>query len=175
METSLRSKVFGLLFTGTSGVCFACASLFVKLCGDVPISLIILVRSLLQIITSLILNLTWWRQALNPKGKMTMLVGFGVLGFLAVYGIYLSFQSISLGEATVIISTCPVFVAIMERVLFKVSVPVSTMISGLVCSTGVVILTHSAMGEDRHPVLGLGFVVVTLATIAQAATFILVR
>ena len=169
--------MFGLLFTGTSGVCFACASLFVKLCGDVPISLIILVRSLLQIITSLILNLTSWRQPLNPKGKMKMLVGFGVLGFLAVYGIYLSFQSISLGEATVIISTCPVFVAIMERVLFKVSVPVSTMISGLVCSTGVVILTvtHSAMGEDRHPVLGLGFVVVTLATIAQAATFILVR
>ena len=174
----MKSKVLGLLFTGTSGACFACASLFVKLCGDVPISLIILVRSLLQIFSCLVLNQVSWRQTLNPKGKLTMLFGFGLLGFVTVYGVYLSFQTISLGEATVIISTCPIFVAVMERVFLGVPVPVPTTVSGLVCSAGVILLTHSGVGAGetvRHGVYGVGFAVVTLATVTQAATFILVR
>ena len=174
----MKSKVLGLLFTGTSGACFACASLFVKLCGDVPISLIILVRSLLQIFSCLVLNFVSWRQTLNPKGKLTMLFGFGLLGFVTVYGVYLSFQTISLGEATVIISTCPIFVAVMERVFLGVPVPVPTTVSGLVCSAGVILLTRSAVGAGepvRHGVYGVGFAVVTLATVTQAATFILVR
>lgn len=175
----LHSKIMGLVFTGTSGVCFACASLFVKLCGDIPISLIILTRSLLQITASLLLNRIFWKQPLYPKGKIRELVCFGVLGFLTVYGIYFAFQEISLGEATVILSTTPLFVAGMERVFLRVPLPGPTILSGVVCSVGVVLLSHSNVSAVREGVLMhrylAGFGVVTLATITQAATFIIVR
>ena len=106
-----------------------------------------------------------------------MLGGFGVLGFVTVYGIYISFRTISLGEATVIISTTPIFVALMERLMLGVPVPVTTTICGLVCSAGVVILTHSGLDTvtAKHDMYVVGFAIVTLATVTQAATFILVR
>ena len=50
MSPELRSKIIGLLFTAGSGASFAFASLFVKLCGDIPVPFLILVRAIVQVI-----------------------------------------------------------------------------------------------------------------------------
>lgn len=176
IRESLRSTLLGLFFTGLSGVCFACASLFVKLSGDVPICLIILARSVLQVVSTFTLNRCIWKQSLKPEGKILKLLLFGLLSFITIYGIYISFQRISLGEATVIISTCPIFVSLLDRTIFKTPVSYKTVAGGVTCIVGVVILCHSdsvVTGHDLQRMVGYGIVI--LATISQAGTFILVR
>ena len=145
----MYSKIVGLVFTGISGVCFALASLSVKMSGTIPLSLVILVRSVVQTSASLILNWVCWHENLLPRHKILPLLGFGVLSFLSIYGIYSSFQAIPLGAATVVISTCPVFVAVLERILLKTPVSCVTVVSGVMCSIGVLLLTHSGV-RDIH-------------------------
>ena len=179
MEQRLYSNILGLVFTGLSGICFALASFSVKMSDEIPLSLVILVRSVVQMTSSFVINLCYYRENLRPKDKISSLLGFGALSFLSIYGIYFSFQVLPLGEATVVISTCPVFVALLERLLFKTPLSKIILVSGVMCSVGVVLLTHSGVQEDRSGVGSrltlLGYCVVTVATVTTAATFIMVR
>ena len=45
----------------------------------------------------------------------------------------------------------------------------------MVCCLGVSMMTHSGAGHSEGGVLLAGYLIVTMATIAQAATFIIVR
>ena len=172
-----QNTLIGFAFAALTGLCFASASLFIKLCSDIPISLIILVRSLAQIISSLILNMVVYKQKLNPEGKTITLCVFAFICFIITYAIYLAFQfkAISLGEIIVILSTCPIFVAIIERVVFKTSIPAIITISGAVCTIGAFLLSYSNIDAMGGYIYAVGFGAVILATIAQAGTFIMIR
>ena len=172
-----QNTLIGFSFAALTGLCFASASLFIKLCSDIPISMIILVRSLAQIISSLILNRVLYREKINPQGKTITLCVFAIICFFITYGIYLAFQykAISLGEIIVILSTCPIFVAIIERIIFKTPIPIVTTVSGAVCTVGAFLLSFANMEALGGYFYAAGFSVVILATIAQAGTFIMIR
>ena len=172
-----HNRVIGFTFAVLTGICFASKGLFVKLCGDIPLSLIIVARSLIQIITSFIFNQFIWKEKLNPKGKTAYLCLFGVLCFFVTYGNYMAFQykPISLGEIIIILSTCPIFVALIERIVMKIPISTSIVLSGIVCTVGAFLLSYSnikVVGGDMF-VNGLGAVI--LVTIAQAVKYIMIR
>ena len=172
-----HNRLIGFIFAALTGLCFASKGLFVKMCSDIPISLIIVARSLVQVITSLFFNRLIWREKLNPPGKTVNLCVFAIICFFITYGIYLTFQlkTISLGEIIIILSTCPIFVAMIERALLKVPIPTATILSGLVCTVGATLLSYSNIRSVGGHMFAIGLGVVLLSTVAQAGTFIMIR
>ena len=133
----------GLILTTASGVLFAIASLFVKLSNTtVPAFEIVFFRLIIQ--TLLVLPAAIWAQAdlLGEKKHRPYLVCFGAVNFASISCIYGSFTKLPLGDATVCISTTPIFTALLAYVFLKESWHVFDAAATFICLGGVVLITR---------------------------------
>ena len=132
----------GLILTTASGVLFAIASLFVKLSNtSIPAFEIVFFRLVIQ--TVLVVPGAIWARAdlLGEREHRPFLVCFGAVNFASVSCIYGSFTKLPLGDATVCISTTPIFTALVAYVFLKESWHIFDAIATFVCLGGVVLLT----------------------------------
>ena len=133
----------GLFLTTASGVLFAIASLFVKLSNtSIPAFEIVFFRLVVQIL--LVLPAAVWAKAdlLGEKKQRPYLVCFGAVNFASISCIYVSFTKLPLGDATVCISTTPIFTALLAYVFLKESWHFFDAVATFVCITGVVLITR---------------------------------
>ena len=133
----------GLLLTTASGVLFAIASLFVKLSNTtIPAFEIVFFRLVIQ--TLLVLPASVWAKAdlLGERKQRPFLVCFGAVNFASVSCIYVSFTKLPLGDATVCISTTPIFTALLAYVFLKESWHLFDAAATFVCTGGVVLITR---------------------------------
>lgn len=138
----LRAGV-GLALTATSGVLFALASLFVKLSNtDIPAFEIIFVRLVIQ--TVLVQPPAIYARV-NIFGERKMrpyLVLFGAVNFASISAIYGAFTMLPLGDATVIISTTPIFTALFAYFFLKETWSKIEATGTFVCLTGIVLIAR---------------------------------
>ena len=133
----------GLILTTASGILFAIASLFVKLSNTtIPAFEIVFFRLIIQIL--LVLPAAVWAQAdlLGEKKHRPYLVCFGVVNFASISCIYGSFTKLPLGDATVCISTTPIFTALLAYVFLKESWHIFDAAATFTCLGGVVLITR---------------------------------
>ena len=172
----LKNKIIGRTLAFVSGVCIGVGSLFVKLCGHghIPVSLILLVKSLFAISSSICTNCILWKEFLFPEGHILFLSGIGTLTFVNMYSINYSIQTISLGEVTVIIATSPLLVALFERVWYKTTLPITTMMFSVMCCVGVGLMTVNDFSFQQKTNV-LGIVALVIAAVSQPMYFIASR
>ena len=134
----------GLFLTTASGVLFAIASLFVKLSNStIPAFEIVFFRLVIQIL--LVLPVAVWARAdlLGEKKQRPYLVCFGAVNrFASISCIYFAFTKLPLGDATVCISTTPIFTALLAYVFLKESWHLFDAIATYVCISSVVLITR---------------------------------
>lgn len=133
----------GLFLTTASGILFAIASLFVKLSNTtIPAFEIVFFRLIIQ--TLLVLPAAIWAQAdlLGEKKHRPFLVCFGAVNFASISCIYGSFTKLPLGDATVCISTTPIFTALVAYVFLKESWHIFDAVATFICLGGVVLITR---------------------------------
>lgn len=133
----------GLILTTCSGIMFAIASLFVKLSNTtIPAFEIIFFRLIIQ--TMLVLPAAVWARAdlLGEKKHRPFLVLFGTVNFASISCIYGSFTRLPLGDATVCISTTPIFTALLAYVFLKESWHIFDAAATFICLGGVVLITR---------------------------------
>ena len=133
----------GLFLTTASGVLFAIASLFVKLSNTtIPAFEIVFFRLVIQ--TLLVLPAAVWAKAdlLGKKEHRPYLICFGAVNFASISCIYGSFTKLPLGDATVCISTTPIFTAFLAYVFLKESWHIFDAVATFVCIVGVVLITR---------------------------------
>ena len=133
----------GLFLTTASGILFAIASLFVKLSNTtVPAFQIVFFRLVFQ--TLLVLPAAVWAKAdlLGEKKHRAYLICFGAVNFASISCIYGSFTKLPLGDATVCISTTPIFTAFLAYVFLKESWHLFDALATVVCIGGVVLITR---------------------------------
>ena len=133
----------GLFLTTASGILFAIASLFVKLSNTtVPSFEIVFFRLIVQ--TLLVLPAAVWAKAdlLGEKKHRPFLICFGAVNFASISCIYVSFTKLPLGDATVCISTTPIFTALLAYVFLKESWHLFDAVATFVCLAGVVLITR---------------------------------
>lgn len=148
----------GLILTTASGVLFAIASLFVKLSNTtIPAFEIVFFRLIIQ--TLLVLPAAIWAQAdlLGEKKHRPYLVCFGAVNFASISCIYVSFTKLPLGDATVCISTTPIFTALLAYVFLKESWHIFDAAATFICLGGVVLITRPSFlfgssGRKYHDV-----------------------
>lgn len=148
----------GLILTTASGVLFAIASLFVKLSNTtIPAFEIVFFRLVIQ--TLLVLPAAIWAQAdlLGEKKHRPYLVCFGAVNFASISCIYCSFTKLPLGDATVCISTTPIFTALLAYVFLKESWHIFDAAATFICLGGVVLITRPSFlfgssGKKYHDV-----------------------
>lgn len=132
----------GLILTTASGILFAIASLFVKLSNTtIPAFEIVFFRLIIQ--TLIVVPGAVWAQAdlLGEKKHRPYLVCFGAVNFASVSCIYGSFTKLPLGDATVCISTTPIFTALVAYVFLKESWHIFDAVATFICLGGVVLIT----------------------------------
>ncbi|KAK3702893.1 hypothetical protein QZH41_014157, partial [Actinostola sp. cb2023] len=177
---------YGLALTTLSGVLFALASLFVKLSNSsVPAFEIIFVRLIVQTVFVIPPAIYSRANVLGEKKQRISLILFGAVNFASISSIYGAFTLLPLGDATVIISTTPVFTAIMAYLVLKEAWHKYDAASTFFSLAGVVLVTrptfifhgtqpnfHSHVTETHRLI---GYAVALLGAIIQSATFIIVR
>lgn len=133
----------GLFLTTASGILFAIASLFVKLSNTtIPSFEIVFFRLIIQ--TLLVLPAAVWAQAdlLGEKKHRPYLVCFGAVNFASISCIYGSFTKLPLGDATVCISTTPIFTALVAYVFLRESWHIFDAVATFICLGGVILITR---------------------------------
>lgn len=133
----------GLFLTTASGILFAIASLFVKLSNTtIPAFEIVFFRLVIQIL--LVLPAAVWAKAdlLGEKNQRPYLICFGAVNFASISCIYFAFTKLPLGDATVCISTTPIFTALLAYVFLKESWHLFDAVATFVCINGVVLITR---------------------------------
>ncbi|XP_031568264.1 solute carrier family 35 member G1-like [Actinia tenebrosa] len=174
----------GLALTTLSGIFFALASLFVKLSNTtIPAFEIIFVRLFLQTIFVLPPAIYAGANVIGEKKQRIFLTLFGAFNFLSISSVYGAFTLLPLGDATVFISTTPVFTGLLAYFILKESWRKTDAASSFLCLVGIILITRptfifgssnsrSHMTETHRLI---GYVVASLGAIIQSATFIMVR
>ena len=133
----------GLVMTAASGFLFALASLFVKLSNtDIPAFEIIFVRLVIQTVLVLPPAIYARVNILGGKKKRSYLVLFGAVNFASISAIYGAFTMLPLGDATVIISTTPVFTALLAYFFLKETWRKLEATATFICLTGIVLIAR---------------------------------
>lgn len=134
----------GLALTTLSGILFALASLFVKLSNKstIPAFEIIFVRLVVQTLFVIPPAIYSRANLLGEKKQRIFLVIFGAINFACISSIYGAFTLLPLGDATVIISTTPVFTAIMAYLVLKEAWHKHDAVSTFLCLAGIVLITR---------------------------------
>lgn len=134
---------YGLLLTTLSGVLFALASLFVKFSNTtIPAFEIIFVRLVIQTVFVIPPAIYSRANLLGESKQRIYLVIFGAINFACISSIYGAFTLLPLGDATVIISTTPVFTAIMAYFVLKEAWHKHDAVSTFFCLAGIVLITR---------------------------------
>lgn len=134
---------YGLALTTLSGILFALASLFVKLSNTtIPAFEIIFVRLVVQTVFVIPPAIYSRANILGDKKQRIFLIIFGAINFVCISSIYGAFTLLPLGDATVIISTTPVFTAIMAYFVLKEAWHKHDVVSTFFCLAGVVLITR---------------------------------
>lgn len=138
----LRAGV-GLALTAASGVLFALASLFVKLSNsDIPAFQIIFVRLVMQTVMVQPPAIYARVNILGERKRRPYLLLFGAVNFASISAIYGAFTMLPLGDATVIISTTPIFTALFAYFFLKETWSKVEATATFICLTGIVLIAR---------------------------------
>lgn len=133
----------GLALTTLSGIFFALASLFVKLSNTtIPAFEIIFVRLFLQTIFVLPPAIYAGTNVIGKKKQRISLTLFGAFNFASISSVYGAFTLLPLSDATVFISTTPVFTGILAYFILGESWRKTDAASTFLCLLGIVLITR---------------------------------
>lgn len=133
----------GLALTTLSGIFFAVASLFVKLSNTtIPAFEIIFVRLFLQTIFVLPPAIYAGANVIGERKQRISLALFGAFNFASISSVYGAFTLLPLGDATVFISTTPLFTGILAYFILKESWRKTDAASTFFCLVGIVLITR---------------------------------
>ena len=131
----------GSLYMIGSALAFSVMTLLVKVAGQrLPSQEIVLARAVVSLVLSYALLR---RAAINPWGRSRkLLVGRGVLGFLALSCVYYSVTHLPLAEATVIQYLNPAFTAVLAAFLLGESLGLPLLAASALSLLGVALVAR---------------------------------
>ncbi|XP_074594850.1 solute carrier family 35 member G1-like [Brevipalpus obovatus] len=175
-----KIPAIGVVFAATAAVLFATGSLCVKLITSIDPVEVVLFRSLFQsiIYTAIVAS---YRESLKiPSGERFSLVARCVCGFLTACCSYYSIRMISLGDASTIAFSSPVFVSIFACMCLRESCGPIQLITALLTVLGVVLICKPPFifgGDSAEFNINwvLGVVIALFGSLTRAVNVICLR
>eukprot|EP00033_Pygsuia_biforma_P004232 GCRY01004641.1.p1 GENE.GCRY01004641.1~~GCRY01004641.1.p1 ORF type:complete len:346 (-),score=71.45 GCRY01004641.1:62-1099(-) len=140
----LAENAFGLQLVALAAFQYSLVNLFVKLLSREGVTsfTVVFVRGIgASILAALYL---WWKK-INPflKGPITkFLVLRGFFGSCSVCCYYYAISKLDVGDATVLMFTSPLWVALFARIILKEHIGLSTVACGLGVFSGVILVAQ---------------------------------
>ncbi|XP_076314822.1 solute carrier family 35 member G1-like [Tachypleus tridentatus] len=131
----------GLLFTILANLCISTGFLIVKHLKNVSSSKVLWVNSVFITVYSIPLLFFKKSHPLGPRSTRKMILIRSVLSVLLVYTRYCAFHSLPIAEATVIIFSYPVIVAVLSRIILKEPLGFLQVTSAILVIVGVVLVS----------------------------------
>lgn len=167
---------WGILLAAISSFFFSLTSLIVKWLHDVDPLELATVRFIGILLPTLPI-LIYKKQHPFPKGKRIMLLFRSFSGATSLTLIYYAFRLMPLGDASVIIFSVPVVVAIFARIFLKEPCGLFHYFTLFLTMFGAILITRPPFlfNESRHDYHFFGPVAAMLSTLFSAAVYILLR
>jgi drug/metabolite transporter (DMT)-like permease len=128
---------------------FALNSVIVKIASRMYSGLFISsVRFLLGIVF-ISVSLLLWKKGFRIHNKKAWLLR-GIAGAAAMISYYLAIHLTSSGRATLLVNTYPLFVAILGFLIFKEKISRNTIVSLVVCTTGVLLILNDGSNYNIY-------------------------
>ncbi|GLS90481.1 membrane protein [Psychromonas marina] len=153
---SNKNSYKAILFMLVSTLSLSMTGLMTKyLSANVEIGNLVLLRFFLpSLLLILVLALTKIRLPPKDMRKLLLIRALNV-GASQLCFIY-ALENLSLVESVVLFGTGPIFMTLLERVMFKISIKTSTLISILLTFSGVILLAGQSSGFSFKPEIFIG-------------------
>jgi drug/metabolite transporter (DMT)-like permease len=166
----------GSLYMIGSALAFSVMTLLVKVAGQrLPSQEIVLARAVVSLVLSYALLR---RGAINPWGRQPkLLVGRGLLGFLALSCVYYSVTHLPLAEATVIQYLNPAFTAVLAAFLLGESLGRPLLAASVLSLLGVALVARPTFlfGVGASSLDPVAVVVAVCGALLSSGAYVLVR
>ena len=179
-----RCSYFGIVMSVAAGFFMACTSLMVKLAQSLPFYEVLAIRGLGLFLCSLPIMIYFFQPIIPTTWKETGLVyGRAILASGAIYGLYFSFQYISLADATTILFINPVWTAILAYFLLREKWSKYDSLALALSLTGVVLVarpsflfpTQQSITSTNVTFRNISYAITFIGSFGLALSFILVR
>ncbi|XP_023226823.1 solute carrier family 35 member G1-like [Centruroides sculpturatus] len=170
----------GLIYTCASSIFTCFTSVIAKFIKEINPSELSSIKFLSSLIFSLPLIIYFNQTLLGPrKVRLYLLIG-GVVGAPHLVLVFMTLQFMPLADASVILSSTPVFVGILAKILLKESFGIFNIIALLLSILGILLITKVPLllanrGFDFGENYVLGVFSALGSTLINAGLYILVR
>ena len=181
---SKRCSYFGIVMSVAAGFFMACTSLMVKLAQSIPFYEMLAIRGLGLFLCSVPIMIYFFQPIIPTTLKETGLVyGRAILASGAVYGLYFSFEHISLADATTILFINPVWTAILAYFLLREKWSKYDSLTLALSLTGVVLVarpsflfpTQESITSTNVTLRNISYAISFTGSFGLALSYILVR
>jgi uncharacterized membrane protein len=139
----IPTRLLGMTYLALSAVIFSVMALLVSILSrSLPSFEIVLARCSLQFLFALLACLVYRVPLLGPPGQRLWLLLRGALGFVAFSAYYFAIAHLTLGDATTIYFTSPLYTGIIAYVLLKEPMSWSDVVCTLCSVIGVVLIVR---------------------------------
>ncbi|XP_068623682.1 solute carrier family 35 member G1 [Battus philenor] len=176
-----RCPYLGLILATLSSLFFSLCSVIVKSLVNVDPTQLAMFR-FIGVLLPTIPIVIYTEQPIFPKGKRILLALRSIVGTVGLLLSFYAFRHMPLADASVIVFSVPVFVALFARVFLKEPCGIWNTISIILTLIGVVLITHPPIffgndKPDRSINYGslLGAIAAFVSTIFGANAYVLLR
>ncbi|MCL4156990.1 UNVERIFIED_CONTAM: hypothetical protein GTU68_030645 [Idotea baltica] len=169
----------GLVMAVASSLMFSLCSLLVKVLEEVPSTELAVFRFVGVLLPTLPLVIARG-DTLFPKGQRCILILRGIFGTTSLLLQFYAFQHLALGDASVIVFSAPVFVALFARIFLKEACGLFQASLILLTLAGVTLITRPPwlfghLSDTYTPSEWKGAMAAFLGTIVAANVYVMLR
>ncbi|GBN25550.1 Solute carrier family 35 member G1, partial [Araneus ventricosus] len=171
-EGSKLSIYKGLFLGLLSGISFSIVALMVKWMTNLHPGQLVLYRYIVMFFMSMPQTVKTGQNPFGPREFRWLLVLRGIFGTTCVFLCFTAFQYLSLGEASAIIFSTPVFVTVLARIFLKEPCGTLQSLTVLVTVIGVIFVSKIPSQLTENPVIYSSEKIYGLFAAIFAAVFI---
>ncbi|CAG5090837.1 Similar to SLC35G1: Solute carrier family 35 member G1 (Homo sapiens) [Cotesia congregata] len=169
---------FGILLAFISGAFFTISSGLVKAVKNVDPMVLLGIRAILQIITTILIAIRYGKNLVGPKGSRLLLNFQGIVGGMTLALLYYSFRKLPLGDATTIIFSSPIIVLVLSFLFLKEPCGVLRIFVVTILFTGVILVSRPPFIFQIHETESydmMGYICAIAATFFTALNIVIMR